>query len=48
MAVNYEEEEDIVSGTTIVEIFNDHLLIKDQRNIFYEVFMNNVIKQKDG
>ena len=48
MAVNYEEEEDIIPGTTIVEIFNDHLLIRDQRNIFYEVFMNNVIKQKEG
>ena len=47
MAVNYEEEEDIVSGTTIVEIFNDHLLVKDQKNLFYEVFMNNVIKQKE-
>ena len=47
IAQNFEEEEDIINGTTIVEIFSDHLLIKDLNNKFYEVYMNNIIKETD-
>ena len=48
LAFNYEEQDNINENITLEEIFIDRLLIKDSNEKFYEVFMNNIIKPKDG
>ncbi len=48
LAFNYEEQDNINENITLEEIFIDRLLIKDSDDKFYEVFMNNIIKPKDG
>ena len=48
LAFNYEEQDNINENITLEEIFIDRLLIKDSNDKFYEVFMNNIIKPKDG
>lgn len=45
VAYNYEEDTNINEDITLVEIFSDYLLIKDNEENFFEVHMNNMIKE---
>ena len=47
IAFNFEENADINENIELQEIYNDHLLIKDKEEKFYEVYMNDVIKTVD-
>ena len=46
-AVKFEENDKIVENIELQEIYNDHLLIKDSDEKFYEVYMNDIIKTVD-
>ncbi len=44
IAINFEENDNINDNIELQEIYNDHLLIKDKEEKFYEVYMNDIIK----
>ena len=44
IAINFEENDNINENIELQEIYNDHLLIKDKEEKFYEVYMNDIIK----
>ena len=44
----YEEDQKLTSNVWVVEIFNSHVIIEDENNKFYQVYMNNLIKEIDG
>tara|TARA_Y100000992_G_C21033950_1_gene381722 strand:+ start:72 stop:536 length:465 start_codon:yes stop_codon:yes gene_type:complete len=44
IAINFEENDDINDNIELQEIYDDHLLIKDNEEKFYEVYMNDIIK----
>ena len=44
----FEENDEINQEITLVEIFNDHLLIQNKEENFFEVYMNNIIKPNEG
>ena len=46
-AVKFEENDKIVENIELQEIYNDHLLVKDSDEKFYEVYMNDIIKTVD-
>ena len=47
-AFKFEEDQEISEGTILIEILNDHLIVQDANNLFFEVYMNNVIKPSEG
>ena len=47
-AFKYEENEDITESTTLLEIFNDFVIVQDGENNMFEVYMNNIIKPSEG
>ena len=47
-AYNFEEDQDINENVTLVEIFEEYLLIQDKENKIFEVYMNNIIKPSEG
>ena len=47
-AVKFEENDKIVENIELQEIYNDHLLVKDSDEKFYEVYMNDIIKTVDN
>ena len=47
-AFKYEENEDITETTTLLEIFNDFVIVQDGENNIFEVYMNNIIKPSEG
>ena len=55
-ATNFEENEAISENVELQEIYKDHLLVKDTfkdesgliKEKFYEVYMNDIIKEVDG
>ena len=44
----YEENEDITDTTLLLEIFNDVVIVQDEENKIWEVYMNNIIKPSEG
>ena len=44
----YEENEAITETTTLIEIFNDVVIVQDAENNMFEVYMNNIIKPSEG
>ena len=46
--LKFEENDKINKNIELEEIYNDHLLIKDEQEKFYEVYMNDVIRSVDG
>ena len=44
----FEEDQKINSNVWVVEIFNSYVIIEDENNKFYQVFMNNLIQEFDG
>ena len=47
-AYEYEENEFITDTTLILEIFNDVVIVQDENNKKFEVYMNNIIKPSEG
>ena len=47
-AFKFEEDQEISEGTILIEILNDYLIVQDANNLFFEVYMNNVIKPSEG
>ena len=44
----YEENEAITDTTTILDIFSDVVIVQDEENNKFEVYMNNIIKPSEG
>ena len=47
-AYKYEEDQAITDTTTIRNIYSDFVIVQDEANNFFEVYMNNIIKPSDG
>ena len=47
-AFKYEENEAITETTTLIEIYNDFVIVQDGENKMFEVYMNNIIKSSEG
>ena len=47
-AFKYEENDEIGNGTVLVEIFDDYLIVEDENNQLFNVFMNGVEKKIEG
>jgi len=46
-AIKFQENDKINENIELQEIYNDHLLVKDSDEKFYEVYMNDIIKTVD-
>ena len=47
-AFKYEENEAITSTTIILDIYSEVVIVQDDENNKFEVYMNNIIKPSDG
>ena len=47
-AFKYEENESITDTTIILEIFPDVVIVQDEENNKFEVYMNNIVKPSEG
>ena len=47
-AFKYQEKDLITDTTTLIEVFNEVIIVRDESNKEYEVYMNNIIKPIDG
>ena len=47
-AFKYEENDSITASTMLIEVFNEVVIVRDDSNNEYEVYMNNIIKPSDG
>ena len=47
-AFKFEENDAITESTTLVDIFNDVVIVQDDSKNEFEVYMNNIIKPSDG
>ena len=47
-AFKYVENDSITDTTMLIEVFNEVVIIRDDSNNKYEVYMNNIIKPIDG
>ena len=47
-AFKFEESEAITDSTTLVDVFNEVVIIQDESKNEFEVYMNNVIKPSGG
>ena len=47
-AFKYEENDSITDATVLIEVFNEVVIVRDNSNNEYEVYMNNIIKPSDG
>jgi hypothetical protein len=47
-AYKYEENQAITDTTTLIEIFNDVVIVQDAENNMFEVYMNNRIEPSEG
>ena len=47
-AFKYQENDLITDTTTLKEVFNEVIIVRDESNKEYEVYMNNIIKPIDG
>ena len=41
-AFKFEEDQEISEGTILIEILNDHLIVQDANNLFFEVYIKNI------
>ena len=44
----FEEDQKLNSNVSVVEIFSSYVIIEDENNKFYQVYMNNLIQEVDG
>ena len=47
-AFKFEESETITDSTTLVDIFNEVVIVQDESKNEFEVYMNNIIKPSGG
>ena len=47
-AFKFEESESITDSTTLVDIFNEVVIVQDESKNEFEVYMNNLIKPSGG
>jgi len=47
-AFKYEENDEIANGTILIEVFNEYLIVEDENNQLFQVYMNNVEKMIEG
>ena len=47
-AFKFEESEAITNSTTLVDVFNEVVIVQDESKNEFEVYMNNVIKPSGG
>ena len=47
-AFKYEENQAITDTTTIRDIYSEVVIVEDEENNLFEVYMNNVIKPSEG
>ena len=47
-AFKYEEHESITDTTIILEIFSDVVIVQDEENNKFEIYMNNIVKPSEG
>ena len=41
------KNDEIANGTILIEIFDDYLIVEDESNQSFEVYMNNLIKKME-
>ena len=44
----FEEDQKLNSNVSIVEIFRSYVIVEDENDKFYQVYMNNLIQEIDG
>ena len=44
----FAEDQKLNSNVSVVEIFRSYVIVEDENNKFYQVFMNNLIQEIDG
>ena len=44
----FEEDQKLNSNVSVVEIFRSYVIVEDENNKFYQVYMNNLIQEIDG
>jgi hypothetical protein len=44
----FEEDQKLNSNVSVVEIFGSYVIVEDENNKFYQVYMNNLIQEIDG
>ena len=47
-AFKFEESEAITDSTTLVDVFNEVVIVQDESKNEFEVYMNNIIKPSGG
>jgi hypothetical protein len=47
-AFKFDENDEISNGTVLVEIFDEYIVVEDQNNELFHVFMNGVEKKIEG
>ncbi len=47
-AFKFQESEAITDSTTLVDVFNDVVIVQDKSKNEFEVYMNNIIKPSGG
>ena len=47
-AFKFEENKSITDSITLIEVFNEVVIVRDDTSNEYEVYMNNIIKPSDG
>ena len=47
-AFKFDENDEISNGTVLVEIFDEYIIVEDQNNEQFHVFMNGVEKKIEG
>ena len=44
----FEEDQKLNSNVSVVEILRSYVIVEDENNKFYQVYMNNLIQEIDG
>ena len=44
----FEEDQKLNSNVLVVEIFRSYVIVEDENNKFYQVYMNNLIQEING
>ena len=47
-AFKFEENKAVTDSITLIEVFNEVVIVRDDSSNEYEVYMNNIIKPSDG
>ena len=48
VAFKYQENENITDTTILLDVFNDFVIVQDEENNMFEIYMNNIIKPSEG